>query len=140
MDEEKAFMFVSDSSSFWRSCLLLKLNVLLNERVEEMKVNVKSILFSLSLLISSISAHAEQYHYENLLVGGAAIGLSGSFVAIADDLSAMHYNPAGLVGQQSTRSASVNTMSWESTEFISAFNDGSDFSRDSFTVVPGFMG
>lgn len=86
------------------------------------------------------SAKADQYHYGNLLVGGKANGYGGAFVAISDDLSAMHYNPAGLSFQSSARSASVNTMAWEQTEFNNAFFNDDDFTRKSFAVVPGFLG
>ena len=83
---------------------------------------------------------ADQYHYGNLLVGGKAIGYGGAYVALADDQSAMHYNPAGLSFQANAKSASVNTLAFEDTEFKNVYTDGSDFARTSFSVVPGFLG
>lgn len=83
---------------------------------------------------------ADPYHYNNLLVGGKAIGYGGAYVALANDQSAMHYNAAGLAFQEDSTSASVNTMAFENTRFENVYTDGSDFERKSFTVVPGFIG
>lgn len=44
----------------------------------------------------SFFAHADQFHYHNILPGDRAMGLGGAFCAIADDASGMYYNPAGL--------------------------------------------
>lgn len=104
-----------------------------------MKYAYSTGLFS-SLFFLSSTVMADQYHYGNLLVGGKAIGYGGAYIAIADDLSAMHYNPAGLAFQEASTSASVNTMAFEDTEFLGVFSDGSDVKRSSFTVVPGFIG
>ncbi|GGF72550.1 hypothetical protein GCM10011338_25930 [Alteromonas lipolytica] len=92
------------------------------------------------MIFASSAVHADQYHYGNLLVGGKAIGFGGAYASIADDLSAMHYNPAGLAFQKATKSASVNTLAFEDTEFLGVFTDGSDLKRSSFSVVPGFIG
>lgn len=42
------------------------------------------------------SAHADQFHYNNVLVGTRAVGMGGAFGAVADDASGVYYNPAGL--------------------------------------------
>lgn len=102
--------------------------------------SVSSLCLLSGLVLLSSTVIADQYHYGNLLVGGKAIGYGGAYVAIADDLSAMHYNPAGLAFQEASTSASVNTMAFEDTEFLGVFSDGSDVKRSSFTVVPGFIG
>jgi long-chain fatty acid transport protein len=39
---------------------------------------------------------ADQFHYNNVLVGERAMGLGGAFTAIADDASGLVYNPAGV--------------------------------------------
>ena len=98
-----------------------------------------SCLAGMAILISS-TTFADQYHYGNMLVGGKAIGFGGAYSAIADDLSAMHYNPAGLAFQNASKSASVNTLAFEDTEFTGVFTDGSNLKRSSFAVVPGFIG
>ena len=99
-----------------------------------------SVGFLSALVALPSTVLADQYHYGNLLVGGKAIGYGGAYVAIADDLSAMHYNPAGLAFQKATKSASVNTLAFEDTEFLGVFSDGSDLKRSSFSVIPGFIG
>ena len=62
-----------------------------------------SVGFLSALVALPSTVLADQYHYGNLLVGGKAIGYGGAYVAIADDLSAMHYNPAGLSFQTSAK-------------------------------------
>lgn len=94
----------------------------------------------IGFLSFSFSVSADEYHYNNLLIGGNAIGLGGAFVAIADDISATHYNPAGLAFSKVNKTASINTFAWEQTEFTNIFGNGDDFTRDSFSVVPGFFG
>jgi len=89
-------------------------------------------------LLGSIAV-ADEYHYVNLLNGSKAVGLGGAYIAIADDLSAMLYNPAGLSISNIKSTASVNVFSLEKTEFSNVFSDGSDFTRDSFVIVPGFF-
>lgn len=48
------------------------------------------------LSLSGASAYADQFHYNNIIVGERAMGLGGAFTAVADDASALIYNPAGL--------------------------------------------
>ena len=102
--------------------------------------SVTSVGLISSLMVLSSAAIADQYHYGNLLVGGKAIGFGGAYVAVADDQSAMHYNAAGLAFQRNAKSASVNTQAFEDTRFKNVYTDGSDFTRTSFSVVPGFLG
>lgn len=84
--------------------------------------------------------HADEYHYNNLLIGSNALGVGGAYIAVADDLSATHYNPAGLSFAESGQVASINTFAWEQSRFTGIFSTGEDFTRDSFSLVPGFFG
>ena len=43
-----------------------------------------------------MSANADIFHYNNLLVGERAMGLGGAFTAVSDDASGVVYNPAGI--------------------------------------------
>ncbi len=95
-------------------------------------------LFLISLNIGF--SKADEYHYNNLLIGKNAVGLGGAFAAVADDLSTIHYNPAGLSNVKSGNMASINTFSWEQTKFFSVFGNGADFERNAFSIVPGFFG
>lgn len=102
-----------------------------------MKNILRSVLF---LLTISLTANADEYHYKNILIGAKASGLGGAYTAIADDISAMIYNPAGLSHSQVDSTASMNVFSWETIKFKEVFSNGDDFARDSFTVVPVFFG
>jgi len=94
--------------------------------------------FIFSFLLSSLAA-ADEYHYVNIFNGAKVAGLGGAYTSIADDLSAMLYNPAGLSFSTVKSTASVNIFSQEKTEFSNVFSDGSDFTRDSFVIIPGFF-
>ena len=98
----------------------------------------KIIIISLTALLC-FNVAADEYHYVNLLNGSKAAGLGGAYTAVADDLTAMLYNPAGLSISSVNSTASMNVLSWEQTEFNQVFSDGSDFIRESFIVVPGFF-
>ena len=97
-------------------------------------------LLGLSVALLTLHALADEYHYNNLLIGKNAVGLGGAFTAVANDLSTVYYNPAGLADIGSTSMASINTFSWETTEFKNVFGNGDDFERNAFSVVPGFFG
>ncbi len=69
-------------------------------------------LLLISLFILPISAYgAEKYAGEflNLGVGARALGMGGSFVAVADDASATYWNPAGLGGLDRTELTFMHT-------------------------------
>jgi long-chain fatty acid transport protein len=95
--------------------------------------------YFVALTLLSSKAFADEYHYVNVFNGSKAAGLGGAYTAIADDLSAMLYNPAGLSLSTVKSTASVNIFSQEETEFSNVFSDGSDFTRDSFVIIPGFF-
>lgn len=46
-------------------------------------------------------AWADDTQYQPFPIGGRALGMGGAFTAIADDASAIHYNPAGIVDAKS---------------------------------------
>ncbi|MFW7380474.1 MAG: OmpP1/FadL family transporter [Oligoflexus sp.] len=52
--------------------------------------------FLVGSLFVSCALQADQFHYNNLVVGERAMGLAGAFTAVADDASGVIYNPAGL--------------------------------------------
>ena len=58
-----------------------------------MKLQVYSAILGLGL---SGLALADQFHYQNVLMGDRAMGLGGAFCAVSDDASGVVYNPAGL--------------------------------------------
>ena len=40
------------------------------------------------------TALADQFHYNNVLVGTRSVGMGGAFGAVSDDASGVYYNPA----------------------------------------------
>jgi long-chain fatty acid transport protein len=74
------------------------------------------ILLSLILLVSpSLWAGG----WNNTLMGCRAIAIGGAFVGIADDPSAIFYNPAGLVFQRNSLNFSINGFYiWPDHEYI----------------------
>ncbi|KMT66654.1 OmpP1/FadL family transporter [Catenovulum maritimum] len=92
------------------------------------------------MLVYATQLTADEFHNNNLLVGGESISLGGAYTALSNDLSVMHYNPAGLTRIKETKTASVNTVSWERTEHKNVFSNGNNLIRDSLSIVPGFFG
>ena len=41
-------------------------------------------------------AVADQFHYNNFIMGDRAVGMGGAYGGVSDDASGMIYNPAGL--------------------------------------------
>ena len=101
-------------------------------------MTIRTFLLITSIVTAGVS-QADEYHYNNLLVGGEAIGLAGAYTALYHDLSSLYYNPAGMAFAHTHTTASVNTFAWEQTNFEQVFGNQQDFLRDSFAIVPGFF-
>ncbi|MDH5258366.1 MAG: hypothetical protein OEX07_10165, partial [Gammaproteobacteria bacterium] len=59
-------------------------------------IRLFSIYFCLSIIFAN-TALADQYHYNNVLIGNRASGMAGAYVAVSDDPSGLYYNPSGIV-------------------------------------------
>jgi len=113
--------------------------MLLNNRylVNTLKVVFKSFTFYI-LLIPFVSA--DDYHYNNMLIGDRASGLAGAYSAIADDPSGLYYNPAGIVyATTSNISANMNAFNISQTKYKKVLG-GQDWVRTSSALVPNFFG
>lgn len=110
------------------------------------------VLFLLLLLTSYFSplreVFADEYHYNNILIGDRAAGMGGAYTAISDDPSGLYYNPAGIVyAAGSNLSASANAFHMTQTKYNKAitWNDkgvigGNDWVRSSSALLPNFFG
>ena len=104
-----------------------------------------SLLVSLSALLNTQIVLADQYHYNNILIGNRAAGLAGSYVAISDDPSGLYYNPSGVVYATSSNiTANMNAFNVGRTTYKAALkkNTGQklDWVRTSSALVPNFFG
>jgi hypothetical protein len=82
---------------------------------------------------------ADVYHYNSLHVGDQATAVGGAFTALADDPSAIYYNPAGIVflGEREL-SASMNAYHGQQSTIRGLF--ATDYKSRSGSVIPVFLG
>jgi len=80
---------------------------------------VKKRIFIFILMIVSVS-FLFSGGFSLFEAGSRAVGMGESFVAVADDLSAMFYNPAGLSYLEGTNVSIGGTLIFPSTEFKGA--------------------
>ena len=95
--------------------------------------------FALSL-VTAAKLHADQYHYNNVLIGDRAMGLGGAFCGVADDASGVLYNPAGLAFALSNDiSGSANALYKKRVVYKKTIGD-SDFTEKSEGTLAPFFG
>lgn len=105
--------------------------------------NKKSLILVATLwgLLSSPLTMADQYHYENMLIGDRAAGMGGAYTAVADDPSGLYYNPAGSVYVQGNSiSGSMNAFHQTFTEYYDVFGRGKSWRRKSSALIPNHFG
>ncbi len=114
-------------------------------RVRKSK-NIKDcLLLGLVSFTLSSTVLADQFHYNNILIGNRAAGLAGSYVAISDDPSGLYYNPSGIVYATSSNiTANMNAYNIAQTRYIGALKSATgkrvDWVRTSSALVPNFFG
>ncbi|MDH4233558.1 MAG: outer membrane protein transport protein [Gallionella sp.] len=98
------------------------------------------ILSTVFLLNVSKLAIADEFHYNNLLIGDRASGMGGAYTAISDDATGMYYNPAGIayVGDKNF-SASVNAYYSQVKTYDNVIG-GQPFKRESSSLLANFFG
>lgn len=85
-------------------------------------------------------AHADGYHYNNILIGDRAAGLGGAYTAVSDDPAGLYYNPAGVVFTTGSNvNGSMNALHRTLTRYKSVLG-GRDWTRESNTFTPNFVG
>ena len=97
-------------------------------------------LMVLSLLCVGEFATADEYHYNNMLIGDRAAGMGGAYTAISDDATGLYYNPAGIVyvGDKNF-SASVNAYYSQSKKYDNVIGNQA-FERNSSALLANFFG
>ncbi len=84
---------------------------------------------------------ADEYHYNNMLIGDRAAGLGGAYVAVADEPAGLYYNPAGIVeGGKANLSASMNAYHMARTQYKNVLGGKYDWIRSSAALKPNFFG
>lgn len=87
------------------------------------------------------AAYADEYHYNNILIGDRAAGMGGAYTAISDDPSGLFYNPAGVAyAPGSNISVSANALHQTKTVYKDALGNGYDYVRNSSALLPNFFG
>lgn len=98
-------------------------------------------LFAIYYSLFALPAIADEYHYNNILIGDRAAGMGGAYTAISDDPSGLFYNPAGIAYTQGSNvSASANALHQSKTVYKDALGAGSDYERNSSALLPNFFG
>jgi len=109
----------------------------MSDRMRRSKVRFGGLLILASLCHNSL---ADEYHYNNVLIGDRAAGMGGAYVAIADDPSGLFYNPAGVAFAGSSGfSASANAFHQTRTRYKQVLGNN-DWIRRSQVLLPNFFG
>ncbi|MDO8412674.1 MAG: outer membrane protein transport protein [Gallionellaceae bacterium] len=97
-------------------------------------------LSSLLLFCFGKFAIADEFHYNNLLIGDRASGMGGAYTAVSDDATGMYYNPAGIVyvGDKNF-SASVNAYYTQIKKYNNVIG-GQPFERKSSALLANYFG
>ncbi len=104
-------------------------------------VMVKNQIIGLAVLGLASTLHADQFHYNNVLVGTRAVGLGGAFAGISDDASGMYYNPAGLAFALSNDiQGSANAFYKKETVYKKTIGDMNFTEQSSGSLTPFFGG
>lgn len=85
-------------------------------------------------------APADEFHYNNLIIGDRAIGMGGAYTGISDDPSGLYYNPAGVVYTTGRNlSASVNAF-YSMNKKYNGVIGGYGWERNATALLPNFFG
>lgn len=98
------------------------------------------IVAAVIVLLAASVSYADDYHYNNILVGDRASGMGGAYAAVADDPSGMFHNPAGMVYSTGNNlSASANAFHSSYKKYNGVLG-GSGWKREASTLLPNFFG
>ncbi|MEY3903366.1 MAG: hypothetical protein RL189_2672 [Pseudomonadota bacterium] len=98
-------------------------------------------LFATLAALMPAPLSAGPYNFSDVLVGDRAMGMGGAFTGVADDASALYYNPAGLgYATSSSLSAAVNAFQYTRKEYEKLFAGKDSFVEESQDLIPSFTG
>lgn len=102
---------------------------------------MKRLIFTIFLIVAVPAfLFADDYHYNNTLIGDRAAGMGGAYIAVSDDPAGMYYNPAGLAYSTGRNlSASVNAF-YNLTKTYKGVIGGHGWTRTSSAILPNFFG
>lgn len=102
---------------------------------------MKRLIFTILLIFAvPVILLADDYHYNNTLIGDRAAGMGGAYIAVSDDPSGMYYNPAGLAYSTGRNlSASVNAF-YNLKKTYKGVIGGNGWTRTSSSLLPNFFG
>jgi long-chain fatty acid transport protein len=110
-----------------------------------MNMLIKRPLLQVAVALSACAlptiAIAGPYNFSDVLIGDRAMGMGGAFSGVADDSSALYYNPAGLgFATSANLSAAVNAFQYTRRNYQKVFAGKESFFEDSQDVIPSFTG
>jgi len=100
------------------------------------------IWFIITVVIFVLAHHAaaDEYHYNDFLIGERAAGMGGAYTAISDDPSGLYYNPAGTAYSVGNNlSASVNAYYIVRKKYDNVIS-GKGWERKGYSILPNFFG
>jgi len=96
-------------------------------------------MIAILVVMSSVST-ADEFHYNNFLIGDRAAGMGGAYAGVSDDPSGLYYNPAGIVYTTGRNlSASVNAY-YNTTKKYKNVIGGNGWERNATSILPNFFG
>ncbi|MGQ9631245.1 MAG: hypothetical protein ACUVXI_13190 [bacterium] len=104
-------------------------------------MRMRELLGMIALLILSSSNTTSAFlAYEVDTVGARAAGMGGAFVAIADDITALYWNPAGLGQLERIQVEGTAKYIWQGRDVKSITGDENRFGFSSINalIAPGF--
>jgi long-chain fatty acid transport protein len=100
-----------------------------------------SLLATTALALVAATASATDGRYRDFVIGERAGGMGGAAIAVATDVDAIYYNPAGLAHSQGDSiSLSANLYGREHHRTKGGLDWGEDDTSDTFVTIPGAMG
>ena len=110
-----------------------------NYKVKELNDNSRFLVIYIAIFFVN-TAIADEYHYNNTLIGDRAVGLGGAYTAISDDASGLFYNPAGIVFSDDLKLTGSAHAYHSTTKKYKGVLGGGDWTRESSSLIPNFFG